>query len=95
MRLDLRQRVLAAAEPDLQPEFVRAGVEGGERIAGAIRPEREPRQGDVQQQALPGPQRMAAAPSVESFRRRLEGLASLSAGGRRSAARAPDPSSPT
>ncbi len=69
MRGDLRQRVLAAAEADLQPELVgRRNADG----SPPARRERQPRQGDLEQAQLPRPQAMAAGAAVEPVRRRLQ-----------------------
>jgi hypothetical protein len=72
MRRDLRQRVFAAAEADFQPQRPRAGCEGGQRIAGLIGTQRQPRQRDVEQAALARPQRVAAAAAIQTVGGRLE-----------------------
>ena len=64
MRGDLRQRVLAAAEADLQPKLGRPRRERRQRIGRLLRCERQARQGDIEQALLPRPQPMAAAPAI-------------------------------
>ena len=64
MRRDLRQRMFAAAEPDLKPQLRRSPC--------LLRRERQPRQGDLEQVELARPQAMAAAAAVQPVRRRLQ-----------------------
>ena len=72
MRGDLRQRVLAAAEPHFQPQRGRSRRERRQRIGRLLRRERQPRQGDIQQAKLARPQPVAAAAAVQPVRRRLQ-----------------------
>ncbi len=72
MGVDLRQRVLAAAEADFQRQPPEAGREGGQRSGRLPGVQRQPRQRDVEQAALARPQRMAAAAAIKTVGRRLE-----------------------
>ncbi len=70
---DLRQRVLAAAVADLEPQRPGARRKGGARVGrGLVRGDQQSRQRHIQQQALTRPERMAPRASVKSVRRRLE-----------------------
>ena len=70
--LRLGERVLAAAEADLDMEACRAAREGGERVRRGLRAEAQPRQRLVEQEALARAERVPARASVEAVRRRLE-----------------------
>jgi len=68
--------VFAAAEADLQPQPVRAGAEsasqvrlqaeGAQRVRRLRFREAQAGQGGVQQQLLPGPQRMAPRAAIQA-----------------------------
>ena len=73
MRRDLRQRVFAAAETDLQPEAVEARGEGGEGMCGLVGGEGEAGQGDGEQRFLARPELVAAGAAVQPVGRRLQG----------------------
>ena len=69
---DLCQRMLAAAEPYLQPQGARALRERRKRIGCQGSEEGQARQRDLQQPLLAGAQLMAPGAAVQPLRRRLQ-----------------------
>ena len=72
MGFDLGPRMLPAAEPDFQPQFCWPIGEGRHRVGRPRRLQTQPGQGDVQQQLLTRPERVAARPAIQALRRGLE-----------------------
>ena len=86
MGRDLRQRVLAAAEADLQPQLVRRQGECREGAFGILRAEAQTRQGLCEQALLSRTQAVPAGPAIEPLGR--------FSGRRQISAPPPDPSAP-
>ena len=76
MSLGLRDQMLAAAEPDLQPHLVDAAEQRAQiGRRGVLQIERQPRQQRVEQRRLLRPQRMALAPAEEGAGAIVSGVA--------------------
>ncbi len=72
MRRGQRQRMLAAAEPDFQPQFGRTQNEDRKRVIGTRRVKTQTRQRFFEQAFLARPQLVADGASVEPVGRWLQ-----------------------